>query len=53
MLHKLNSDLAFLPPTMSRTTHILESALDGVGNTPLVRLDRLAKHEGLKCNLRM
>ncbi|KAA1470296.1 pyridoxal phosphate-dependent enzyme beta subunit [Dentipellis sp. KUC8613] len=36
---------------MSRPTTILDSALDAVGNTPLIRLDRIAKHEGLKCNL--
>lgn len=30
---------------------ILDSALDAVGNTPLIRLDRLASEEGLKCNL--
>ncbi len=28
---------------------ILDTALDAVGNTPLIRLDR---HYGLKCNLR-
>ncbi len=31
---------------------ILNDALDAVGHTPLVRLDRIAKEEGLKCNLR-
>ena len=31
---------------------VLGSVLDAVGNTPLIRLDRIAKHEGLKCNLR-
>ncbi|ESK96493.1 pyridoxal phosphate-dependent enzyme [Moniliophthora roreri MCA 2997] len=30
---------------------ILSSALDAVGNTPLIRLDRIAKQYGLKCNL--
>ncbi|KAI0312296.1 pyridoxal phosphate-dependent enzyme beta subunit [Amylostereum chailletii] len=30
---------------------ILDTALDAVGHTPLVRLDRIAEHEGLKCNL--
>ncbi|PBK99467.1 pyridoxal phosphate-dependent enzyme beta subunit [Armillaria gallica] len=30
---------------------ILDTALDAVGNTPLIRLDRVAKHYGLKCNL--
>ncbi|TFY79282.1 hypothetical protein EWM64_g4733 [Hericium alpestre] len=36
---------------MSRPTTILDTALDAVGNTPLIRLDRIAEHEGLKCNL--
>ena len=31
---------------------VLGSVLDAIGNTPLIRLDRIAKHEGLKCNLR-
>lgn len=30
---------------------VLGSVLDAVGNTPLIRLDRIAKHEGLQCNL--
>ncbi|KAH9995416.1 pyridoxal phosphate-dependent enzyme beta subunit [Russula compacta] len=30
---------------------VLESVLEAVGNTPLIRLGRIAKHEGLKCNL--
>ena len=32
--------------------HILNNALEAVGNTPLIRLDKIAKEEGLKCNLR-
>ncbi|KAI5995508.1 pyridoxal phosphate-dependent enzyme beta subunit [Pisolithus albus] len=35
----------------STSSLILDSALDAIGNTPLVRLDRLAQEEGLKCNL--
>jgi cystathionine beta-synthase len=31
---------------------VLGSVLDAVGNTPLIRLERIAKHEGVKCNLR-
>lgn len=31
---------------------ILDNALDAVGNTPLIRLDKIATEEGLKCNLR-
>ncbi|KAK2462703.1 hypothetical protein APHAL10511_005221 [Amanita phalloides] len=31
--------------------HILDDALGAVGNTPLIRLDRLAKLHGLQCNL--
>ncbi|KAG8859548.1 cystathionine beta-synthase [Tulasnella sp. 330] len=30
---------------------IFDDALDGIGRTPLVRLDRIAKANGLKCNL--
>ncbi|OCF78594.1 cystathionine beta-synthase [Kwoniella mangroviensis CBS 8886] len=30
---------------------VLSSALDAVGHTPLVRLQRIAKEEGLNCNL--
>ncbi|WWC72531.1 cystathionine beta-synthase [Kwoniella pini CBS 10737] len=30
---------------------VLNSALDAVGHTPLIKLDRIAKAEGLKCNL--
>jgi len=30
---------------------ILDDALAAVGHTPLVRLDRIAREEGLKCNL--
>ncbi|KAG9008119.1 cystathionine beta-synthase [Tulasnella sp. JGI-2019a] len=30
---------------------ILDDVLDGVGKTPLVRLNRIAKAHGLKCNL--
>ena len=37
---------------MPRNLQITDSALDAVGNTPLVRLDRIAKEEGLQCNLR-
>lgn len=37
---------------MARTPQIIDDALGAVGNTPLVRLDRIAKEEGLQCNLR-
>lgn len=30
---------------------VLSSALEAVGHTPLIRLDRLADEEGFKCNL--
>ncbi|KAI0741959.1 cystathionine beta-synthase [Daedaleopsis nitida] len=36
---------------MSHTPRIIDNALGAVGNTPLVRLDRIAKKEGLECNL--
>lgn len=39
--------------TMSDTRHILDSALDAVGNTPLIRLEKIARQEGFKCNLCM
>ncbi|EGU13571.1 Cysteine synthase [Rhodotorula toruloides ATCC 204091] len=34
-----------------QTVPIHDSALSLIGHTPLVRLDRIAKEEGLKCNL--
>jgi len=36
---------------MPRGTGVLDNALDAVGYTPLIRLDRIAKDMGLKCNL--
>lgn len=36
---------------MARSEIVLDSVLGAVGNTPLIRLDRIAKHEGLRCNL--
>ena len=39
-----------MPTTMS--TQILDNALGAVGHTPLIRLDKVAKQHGLKCNLR-
>ena len=36
---------------MPATSRILDTALDAVGHTPLIRLDKIALHEGLKCNL--
>ena len=32
---------------------ILDNALGAVGNTPLIRLDKIRNQLGLKCNLRM
>ncbi|KIM44740.1 hypothetical protein M413DRAFT_67238 [Hebeloma cylindrosporum] len=32
-------------------SHILDNALGGVGNTPLIRLDKIASANGFKCNL--
>lgn len=32
-------------------TKIYEGIADAIGNTPLIKLDRLAKAHGLKCNL--
>jgi len=37
---------------MANTTrHILDNVLDAVGNTPLIRLDKIRQAEGLQCNL--
>jgi len=36
---------------MPRQAGILNNALDAVGHTPLIRLDKVAKDAGLKCNL--
>ncbi|KAF9454348.1 pyridoxal phosphate-dependent enzyme, beta subunit [Macrolepiota fuliginosa MF-IS2] len=36
---------------MPRSTQVLDNALDAVGNTPLIRLDKVAKQHGIKCNL--
>lgn len=30
---------------------VLNNALEAVGNTPLIRLDKIAQAEGIKCNL--
>jgi hypothetical protein len=30
---------------------VLDNALDAVGSTPLIRLQRIAREEGFKCNL--
>ena len=31
---------------------VLDSVLDAVGHTPLIRLKRIQEEEGIKCNLR-
>ncbi|PCH44170.1 pyridoxal phosphate-dependent enzyme beta subunit [Wolfiporia cocos MD-104 SS10] len=36
---------------MPFSPHVLDNALGAVGNTPLIRLDRIAREEGLQCNL--
>ncbi|GBE86552.1 Cystathionine beta-synthase [Sparassis crispa] len=36
---------------MPYPNEILDSALDAVGHTPLIRLDKIAEQEGLQCNL--
>jgi len=36
---------------MPYSAQILDDALGAVGNTPLIRLDRIAKQEGVECNL--
>ena len=37
--------------TPHRWHGVLDSALDGMGHTPLIRFGRIAKEEGLQCNL--
>lgn len=37
---------------MSKSAQVLDNALGAVGSTPLIRLDRIAEANGLKCNLR-
>ncbi|KAG1740012.1 pyridoxal phosphate-dependent enzyme beta subunit [Suillus lakei] len=41
------------PTTIMEFTprRILDNALDAVGNTPVIRLDKIAAEHGLKCNL--
>lgn len=43
------------PPTLVDTTNfssgVLSSAFEAIGHTPLIRLARLQKEEGLACNL--
>ncbi|KAI0704271.1 cystathionine beta-synthase [Cytidiella melzeri] len=36
---------------MSSRSRIIDNALGAVGETPLIRLDKIAKQEGLQCNL--
>ncbi|KAL5492266.1 CYS4 [Sanghuangporus weigelae] len=36
---------------MSTLSHILDNALDAVGHTPLIRLDKIRNREDLQCNL--
>ncbi|THH05272.1 hypothetical protein EW145_g4927 [Phellinidium pouzarii] len=36
---------------MPATGHVLDNALDAVGNTPLIRLDKIRSREGIQCNL--
>ena len=51
--HHVESLLSKLPTsTMPRQAGVLNNALDAVGHTPLIRLDKVAKDAGLKCNLR-
>ena len=37
---------------MPYAPQILNNALEAVGNTPLIRLDKIAAAEGIQCNLR-
>ena len=42
---------AFAPPHMHGRGRIYDSITETIGNTPLVRLDRIAKAKGVKANL--
>ncbi|KAG6890107.1 hypothetical protein C0995_012058 [Termitomyces sp. Mi166 len=42
---------AFVLLAQNEMPRILDNALDAVGHTPLIRLDKIARLNGLKCNL--
>ena len=40
------------PPVDRTASTILSTSLEAIGNTPMIRLDKIAKSGGLKCDLR-
>ena len=38
-------------PPETVATSILSSSLEAIGNTPMIRLNKIAKSEGLECEL--
>ena len=50
--HYIPLQLLIATRTATMPSHILDNALGGVGHTPLVRLDKIAQANDLKCNLR-
>ncbi len=47
----MSNDKAFTPPAKPGRGRIYESITQTIGDTPIVRLDRLAKQKGAKANL--
>jgi hypothetical protein len=52
LLYSLRCFGPFYSYRMTRPVRILDNALEAVGYTPLIRLDKIAQAEGLQCNLR-
>jgi cysteine synthase A len=47
----MSKDKAFTPPAKPGRGRIYDSIIQTIGDTPLVRLDRLARQKGVKANL--
>ena len=47
----MSNDKAFTPPAKPGRGRIYDSITQTIGDTPIVRLDRLAKQKGAKANL--
>ena len=47
----MSNDKAFTPPAKPGRGRIYDSITETIGDTPIVRLDRLAKQKGAKANL--
>ncbi len=52
LLYIIDGCVSIIRPPVDRTgTTILSTSLEAIGNTPLIRLDKIAKSAGLKCDL--